>query len=66
MPDAEAARQQAAIEQVLKPRGCSACGGIYGSASAWTVHFEQGEGSRCLPGDARGQLVEVDGVWCTR
>lgn len=51
------------LAEALKPRGCGSCGGFYGSASAYTVHFEQGEGSRCLPGDAHGQLEQVDGVW---
>jgi len=55
---------QEAIEAAARPRSCSRCGGTYGSASAYTVHFESGEGSRCLPGDARGQLVSIDGVWC--
>jgi hypothetical protein len=31
--------------------------------SAYGVHFEDGEGSRCLDGDARGQLEERDGAW---
>jgi hypothetical protein len=60
-PDA-AQREAEAIAEALAPRGCQRCGGIYGNAAAYVVHFEQGEGSRCLPGDARGQLVEVDGV----
>jgi hypothetical protein len=55
-----------AIAEALKPRGCGSCGLTMGSASAWTVHFEHGPGSRCLPPGARGQLAEVDGVWCTR
>jgi hypothetical protein len=55
-----------AISEALAPRGCGSCGMTFGSASAWTVHFEAGPGSRCLPPGARGQLAEVDGVWCTR
>jgi hypothetical protein len=53
-----------AIEAARQPRGCGRCGRTFGGATAWQVHFEAGEGSRCLPDDAHGQLVEVDGVWC--
>jgi hypothetical protein len=52
-----------AAEEAAKPRGCRLCGRTFGGESAWTVHFEEGPGSRCLPGDAYGQLVNVDGVW---
>jgi len=57
------AREQEAIEAARQPKGCR-CGRTFGNAAAWTVHFENGPGTRCLPDDARGQLVEVDGVWC--
>jgi hypothetical protein len=59
----EAAREREAIAAASAPRGCGRCGRTYASASAYAVHFEHGEGSRCLPGDARGQLEQVDGVW---
>lgn len=61
---AEARAEREAVEAAMRPVGCRACGATYGSPSAYQVHFESGEGSRCLPGDARGQLVDRDGVWC--
>ena len=58
------AADQAAIEAAMRPRGCGRCGRTFGSGAAYAVHFESGEGSRCLEGDARGQLISVSGVWC--
>lgn len=53
-----------AIEAARSARGCRSCGKTLIGSAAWLVHFEQGEGSRCLPGDAHGQLEETpDGVW---
>lgn len=61
----EAARaEREAIEAAMRPVGCRSCGRTYGSRSAYLVHFQAGEGSRCLDGDARGQLVERSGVYC--
>jgi len=57
------AAERAAIEAAAAPRGCGRCGRTLIGSAAWTVHFESGEGSRCLPGDACGQLEERDGVW---
>lgn len=61
---AAARAERDAIEAAMRPVGCRTCGQTYGSTGAYTVHFEDREGSRCLPGDARGQLVEISGVWC--
>jgi len=53
-----------AIEEAMRPKGCRSCGRTFGNNAAWTIHLEHGgPGSRCLPGDAYGQLVDVDGVW---
>lgn len=61
----EAARQQReAVAEALRPKGCGSCGQTFGTMGAYLVHFETGEGSRCLPPGARGQLAERDGVWC--
>jgi len=57
-------RGREAAEEAARPKSCGRCGRTFGNATAWTVHFEQGPDSRCLPGDAYGQLVQVDGVWC--
>ena len=57
------ARDQAAIEAARRPRGCARCGRTFGNGTAYAVHFESGEGSACLPGDAYGQLEQRDGVW---
>ena len=62
--DGQGATDREAIEAAMRPVGCRSCGQTYGSSGAYLVHFEQGEGSRCLTGDARGQLVDVDGVYC--
>jgi hypothetical protein len=63
----EAARQQQeAIEAALRPKGCGSCGQTFGTMAAYLIHFEDQEGSRCLPPGARGQLAERDGVWCIR
>jgi hypothetical protein len=59
---ARAEREQ--LEAAMRPVGCRGCGATFGSRGAYITHFEQGEGSRCLPGDAHGQLVDRDGVWC--
>lgn len=57
--------EREAIEEAMRPVGCRACGRTFGSNSAYITHFEAGEGSRCLPDGAYGQLVEVSGgVWC--
>jgi hypothetical protein len=61
---ASATAGREAIEAAMRPKGCPPCGRTFGTRSAYEIHFEQGPGSRCLPGDAYGQLVEVDGVWC--
>jgi len=62
---AAARAEREAVEAAMRPVGCRyGCGATFGSPGAYAVHFERGEGSRCLPGDARGQLVEVDGIWC--
>jgi hypothetical protein len=61
---AAAKAERDAIAEAQRPVGCRACGATYGSQGAYVVHFESGEGSRCLPDDARGQLVDVSGVWC--
>ena len=61
---AEAKAERESVEAAMKPVGCRSCGRTYGSQSAYIVHFELGEGSRCLSDDARGQLVEISGVWC--
>lgn len=53
-----------AVTEAQRPRSCRACGRTFGSLAAWTIHFEAGPGSRCLPDDARGQLVLIDGVLC--
>jgi hypothetical protein len=53
-----------ALEEALRPRSCRRCGRTFGNGAAYAVHFESGENSPCLPGDAYGQLVQVDGVWC--
>lgn len=62
----DAARRDTEMAAELsRARGCSRCGGVYGSSAAYTIHLESGrEGSRCLPDGAHGQLVQVDGVWC--
>lgn len=57
---ASARRDQADIDEALKPRGCGWCGGVYGTAASFQVHRDDG---RCLPGDACGQLTDIDGVW---
>ena len=50
--------EQDAIEAARRPRGCGRCGRTFGNGSAYAVHFEAGEGSACLPGDAYGQLEQ--------
>jgi hypothetical protein len=65
MTDDQRQQWREAIEEAMRPAGCPQCGATYGSSSAYLVHFEAGPGSRCLPGDARGQLIEIDGVYCT-
>ena len=49
-----------AVAEAMKPKGCTGCGGIYGTAGAFQVHRDRGQ---CLAGDACGQLVQIDGVW---
>lgn len=56
-------RERVALDEAVRPRSCRGCGGTFANSVAYAVHFEGGEGSRCLPGDAYGQLVDVDGVW---
>jgi HK97 family phage major capsid protein len=56
--------EQEAIEAAARPKGCGRCGRTFGNSTAYSVHFESGPGTRCLPGDAYGQLIEVSGVWC--
>lgn len=54
------ARDQAALDDARRARSCRKCGRTY-LGSAIDVHQD---GDRCLPGDAYGQLVLVDGaVW---
>lgn len=59
----DARSQRELIEAARRPRGCGRCGRTLIGSAAWTVHFESGEGSPCLPGDAYGQLEERDGAW---
>lgn len=56
------AREREALAEAARPKGCGQCGRTFSNAAAWTVHLENGPGTRCLPGDAYGQLVQVDGV----
>jgi hypothetical protein len=56
------AELDAAIAEARQPNPCRRCGGLYIGA-AFTVHRD---GDRCLPGDAYGQLVQVDGAWHLR
>lgn len=54
--------EQAAVDQARRARGCR-CGRTF-IGSAYDVHLESGPGSRCLPGDAFGQIEQTaDGVW---
>ena len=56
-------RDQEAIAAATAPKSCQQCGGLF-IGSALAVHLD---GGRCLPGDAYGQLVQVDGAaWCLR
>lgn len=57
------ARDRAAVAEALRARGCGSCGGVFGSAAAFTVHRERDWPGGCLPPGALGQLAEVDGVW---
>lgn len=59
-------REQEAAAEAMRRRGCGRCGRTFGSSAGYSIHFESGEGSRCLPGDAYGQLEERDGVWVLR
>lgn len=56
-------RNREALEAAARPRGCGRCGRTFANSAAYSVHFESGEGSRCLPDDAFGQLEVRDGVW---
>jgi hypothetical protein len=48
-----------------QPRGCPVCFEVFASESAWSVHFEAGPGTRCLPKWRFAPLlVERSGVWC--
>jgi hypothetical protein len=51
-----------ALAAATAPRSCPACGRLF-IGPAFTVHRDCG---RCLPGDAYGQLVQVDGAWVLR
>lgn len=62
----EAEALAAAVADAQKPWSCRACGRLFIGRSAYSVHFESGEGSRCIDGDARGQLEELDGAWIMR
>ena len=55
---AAARAEQEAVAEAQRARGCLSCGGTY-VGSAFEVHFQDGPGSRCLPGDARGQIVRA-------
>ena len=59
-----AAADRAAIEEARRPRGCRKCGRTFADLASWTVHRDPGWPGGCLPGDALGQLVDVDGVLC--
>ncbi len=56
----EARAIDAAIAAASAPQGCGACGRTFARQSAYDVHRDDG---RCLPDGARGQLVQVDGIW---
>jgi hypothetical protein len=60
----EADAERAAIEAASKPRGCNSCGRMFADPSAYVVHRDPGWPGGCLPGDALGQLVDIDGVLC--
>lgn len=55
------------IEAASRPRGCNSCGLTFGSQGAYQVHRDGRWPGGCLPaeGEFLGQLVDVDGVWCT-
>ncbi len=55
------ARAEQAIEEARRPRGCGRCGRTFANAVSYQVHDDPAQG--CLPGDAFGQLEQVDGVW---
>lgn len=60
----EAARQQQeAIDQASKPKGCARCGLTFATPAAYQVGHE---GGQCLGPGARGQLVDVSGIWALR
>jgi hypothetical protein len=53
------------VAEAMRPRGCTSCGLTFGSSAAYQIHFESGEGSRCLPAwRLEGQLTDVGGVLC--
>lgn len=58
-----ARRDREAIEEAMRAKSCRSCGRVFGSTGAYMIHFEDGEGTRCLSDGARGQLQEVAGVW---
>lgn len=55
------AQEQGAVLAAAQPRGCERCGRTFADLASYTVHQDPVQG--CLPGDAYGQLEEVDGVW---
>jgi hypothetical protein len=52
---AAAKAEREAVEAAMRPVSCRSCGATYGSTGAYVVHFEFGEGSRCLSGDRAAQ-----------
>lgn len=62
--DRTAAEREAALT-ASQAQGCRQCGNTYGSLAAYQVHRDPGWPGGCLPDDACGQLVRVDGVWLT-
>jgi hypothetical protein len=59
---AAARGEREAIEAASAPVGCGHCGRTFANNAAYTVHQDRG---RCLPDGAHGQLVNVDGAWCS-
>lgn len=58
------AELEAAAAEALADVACSRCGRTFEGRAAYTIHDDHG---RCLPGEAYGQLVELeDGRWAER
>ena len=58
-----ARREREAVSEALQPRGCPACGLVFGSHAAYTVAHDPHWPGGCLPPGAAGQLEQHDGVW---